>query len=141
MYKCTVDYLDFDGNERHEDCYFNMTKAEAFKFENTAKGGVTNVLKEIVMTDDNVKLIELFERFVKMSYGKKSSDGRKFVKSDEIFEEFAQTEAYSVIFMHLISDSKFAADFVNGVLSTINGKPNVTTNISYKDFDNLNTNN
>lgn len=116
MLKKTVTYVDYNGVERTEDFYFNLTKAEVAEMELSVQGGFSKMLEEIVVSKDNVQIVNLFKQMVLKSYGEKSPDGRRFMKSDEIAQAFAQTEAYSEIFMELALDEKKAADFVNGIM-------------------------
>ena len=116
MIKKTVTYVDYNGVERTEDFYFNLSKAEVAEMELSVQGGFSKMLEEIVASKDNVQIVNLFKQMVLKSYGEKSPDGRRFIKSDEIAQAFAQTEAYSEIFMELALDEKKAADFVNGIM-------------------------
>ena len=116
MLKKTVTYVDYNGMERTEDFYFNLTKAEVAEMELSVQGGFSKMLEEIVASKDNVQIVNLFKQMVLKSYGEKSPDGRRFMKSEEIARAFAQTEAYSEIFMELALDEKKAADFVNGIM-------------------------
>ena len=116
MLKKTVTYVDYNGVERTEDFYFNLTKAEVAEMELSVQGGFSKMIEEIVASKDNVQIVNLFKQMVLKSYGEKSPDGRRFIKSDEIAQAFAQTEAYSEIFMELALDEKKAADFVNGIM-------------------------
>ena len=116
MLKKTVTYVDYNGLERTEDFYFNLTKAEVAEMELSVQGGFSKMLEEIVASKDNVQIVNLFKQMVLKSYGEKSPDGRRFMKSEEIAQAFAQTEAYSEIFMELALDEKKAADFVNGIM-------------------------
>ena len=116
MLKKTVTYVDYNGVERTEDFYFNLSKAEVAEMELSVQGGFSKMLEEIIASKDNVQIVNLFKQMVLKSYGEKSPDGRRFNKSDEIAQAFAQTEAYSEIFMALALAEKKAADFVNGIL-------------------------
>ena len=116
MLKKTITYVDYNGVERTEDFYFNLSKAEVAEMELSVQGGFSKMLEEIVASKDNVQIVNLFKQMVLKSYGEKSPDGRRFIKSDEIAQAFAQTEAYSEIFMELALDEKKAADFVNGIM-------------------------
>lgn len=117
MYKKTIKYTDFDGNERTEDCYFNLTKAEVIMWLTTS-GDYTldKVLNRIVSERNGTKIMEMFEDLIRRSYGRKSLDGRKFEKSEEIWQDFKSTEAYSELFMSVVTDAKNAADFVNNII-------------------------
>lgn len=116
MIKKTVTYVDYNGVERTEDFYFNLTKAEVAEMELSVQGGFSKMLEEIVASKDNVQIVNLFKQMVLKSYGEKSPDGRRFIKSEEIAQAFAQTEAYSEIFMELALNEDKAAEFVNGIM-------------------------
>ena len=119
MYKETIKYLDFNGVEREEDFYFHMTHAEMIKYSASENGGLDVVLKKLVQTEDAMKVLELFERLIRMAYGERSADGRYFTKSVEATEQFIASEAYSNLFMKFLQDGDYAAKFVNGITSSI----------------------
>ena len=116
MLKKTVTYVDYNGVERTEDFYFNLSKAEVTEMELSVRGGLSAMLEELVKSGDNARIVEIFKDLVLRSYGEKSADGKRFVKSKELSEAFSQTEAYSEIFMELALDEKAAAAFLNGIL-------------------------
>ena len=116
MFKKTISYVDFDGNERTEDFYFNLTKAELTEMEFGTDGGLTKTLLNIIATNDEKRLVEHFKKIIQKSYGVKSLDGRRFIKTPEVIDEFMQTEAYSIFFMELANDAEAATAFVNGIL-------------------------
>lgn len=116
MYKKTITYTDYNGVERTENFYFNLTKAELLEMEMTASGGFAEMVTNIVKAKDAPTLIKLFKELILKSYGEKSQDGKRFMKSEEISNAFAQTEAYSQLFMELATDDKAGADFVNGIV-------------------------
>lgn len=116
MIKKTVTYMDYNGVERTEDFYFNLTKAEVAEMEMSVEGGFSKMLEEIVASKDNVKIVSLFKQMVLKAYGEKSADGRRFMKSEEISKAFSETEAYSEIFMSLALNESEAAAFVNGIM-------------------------
>lgn len=116
MLKKTVTYVDYNGMERTEDFYFNLSKAEVAEMELSVEGGFSKMLEEIVASKDNVRIVNLFKQMVLKAYGEKSQDGRRFIKSEEISQAFAQTEAYSEIFMELALNTDAAAAFVNGIM-------------------------
>lgn len=116
MLKKTVSYVDYNGVERTEDFYFNLSKAEVAEMELSVEGGFSKMLEDVVKSKDNVKIVNIFKQMVLKAYGEKSADGRRFVKSEELAQAFAQTEAYSEIFMELALDSNAAAAFVNGIM-------------------------
>lgn len=116
MLKKNIKYVDYDGNERTEDFYFNLNKAEVVELQLGTVGGLTKTLEKIVQEKDASRIIEYFKTLILKAYGEKSADGRRFIKSQELRDAFEQTEAYSELFMELASNAQMAAEFVNGVL-------------------------
>ena len=116
MIKKTMTYTDFNGVERKEDFYFNLTKAEVLKMEMGVKGGLAEQIKRIVDTQDQPAIIEIFEDLIQKSFGVKTPDGRGFLKRKEDLEAFISTQAYSDLYMELATDDKKAAEFINGIV-------------------------
>ena len=112
----TITYTDYNGTERTEKFYFNLSKAELMEMELTTAGGYGEMLQNIVNAQDGPTLIKIFKELVLKAYGQKSPDVKRFIKSEELSTEFAQTEAYSMLFMELATDSEAAAKFVNGII-------------------------
>lgn len=108
--------MDFDGNTRTEDFYFNLTKAEVVEMEMSTDGGMVQMLEKIVATQDSKRIIEIFRELVLKAYGEKSADGRRFIKNQELRDSFSQTEAYSDLFMELATNADAASVFVNGIV-------------------------
>ena len=115
MLKKTITYTDYEGVERTEDFYFNLTKAECVEMQWSAEGGMAKRLQKIVATQDTKQIVEIFKDIILRSYGEKSDDGRRFIKSKELSDAFSQTEAYSELYMELSRDDKAAAAFINGI--------------------------
>ena len=119
MFKKTITYVDFDGVERTEDFYFNLSKSEVIKLELSYPGGFEKYIDTIVKSNDGAAIMKVFNDIIMMSYGEKSTDGKRFVKSKELSDAFAQTPAYDQIFIELCTDNNAAAAFVNGVMPTL----------------------
>lgn len=119
MLKKTITYTDFNGVERTEDFYFNLTKAEIAEMELEVPGGMTTMIERITKTQDTPSLIKVFKELILRSYGKKSDDGRRFIKNKELVEEFKDSEAYSELFMELATNAEAASAFVNGITPKI----------------------
>ena len=115
MIKKTITYTDYNGNQRTESFWFNLTKAEVTRMEMSVQGGMAEMIEKIVAAKDAPAIIKIFKDLVLKAYGEKSPDGKRFIKSDEISAAFAQTEAYSELFMELATDAEAAAAFVNGI--------------------------
>lgn len=116
MIKKTITYIDYNGNERTEDHYFDLSKAELMEMQLSINGGFDALLQQIIDAKDVPTLAKLFKDLILKSYGKKHVDGIQFEKSEEISRVFSQTGAYSELYMELMTDSKKAAEFVNGII-------------------------
>lgn len=116
MIKKTIAYTDYNGVERKEDFYFNLTKAEVMELEMSTKGGLAEMIQRIVAAQDQPAIIKIFKELIIKAYGVKSPDGKKFIKNQEVVDDFVQTEAFSELFMELATDADAAAKFVNGIV-------------------------
>ena len=116
MIKKTITYTDYNGSERTEDFYFNLSKAELMEMEMSIPGGMEGMLKKIIAAQDTGKIMEVFKKILLKAYGEKSEDGKRFIKSSELSKAFSETEAYSIMFVELAQDAKKAAEFVNGII-------------------------
>lgn len=116
MFKKTITYTDYNGNERTEDFYFNLTKAELMEMEMSIPGGMKGMLEKIISAQDTGKIIDTFKKILLKSYGEKSEDGKRFIKSPELSKAFSETEAYSIMFVELAQDATKASEFINGII-------------------------
>lgn len=116
MLKQTIEYTDYDGNKVTEELHFNLNKAELMEMQLSTQGGLAEHLQKIVDQNDQQQIMAVFKNIILKAYGKKSEDGKRFIKSKELTEEFVQSEAYSELFMKLISDEQMAANFMNGII-------------------------
>lgn len=116
MLKKTITFIDYYGEERTQDFYFNLTKSELTVMNLSEDGGVERLIERITQTRDTKRLIEYFQDLILRSYGEKSQDGLRFIKSEELSRAFSQTPAYDILFMELATYSEKAAEFVNGIV-------------------------
>ena len=125
MLKKTITYTDYNGNERTEDFFFNLSKAEVVEMELGVSGGLTQMVQRIVAAQDGTQIIKTFKEIVLKAYGEISPDGKRFVKSDELSTAFSQTEAYSNLFMELATNHDAAAAFINAIVPQEEGSTEV----------------
>lgn len=121
MIKKTITYHDYNDLERKEDFYFNLSKAEVLDWETSISGGLSEWIKKVSNTQDQPALMDLFKKLITKSYGEKSADGKRFMKTDPVtgrplYEAFCETEAFSQLYMELATNADKAADFVKGIL-------------------------
>ena len=116
MIKKTMTYTDYNGNERTEDFYFHLNKAEIMRMEMSTAGGLAERIQRIVAAQDQPAIIAVFEELIQKSFGVKTPDGKGFLKRPEDLEAFVATEAYSDLFMELATNADAASEFVNGIV-------------------------
>ena len=119
MLKKTIKYTDYDGRERSENFYFYLNKAELMDMELGVDGGMQQMIQLIIDKQDIPKIVNAFKTIILKAYGEKSPDGRRFIKSEELSKAFSQTEAYSNLYMELITDAKAAAAFINSIVPEV----------------------
>ena len=116
MLKKTIKYTDYNGNEREEDFYFNLTKAELIELEASVNGGYTELIKQLINTTNTAEIAKVWKDVILNAYGVKSVDGKRFIKNQDVKDEFVQSEAYSELYMELLSDPKKASAFIEAIL-------------------------
>lgn len=120
MYAKKIKFTDFNGNEREQTFYFNLTKAELAELQLSHEGGLQEYLQKIIDSQKTTEIAEIFKKLILMSYGEKSDDGMRFIKKDPVrgrlADEFEQTDAYSELFMELAQNDVAASEFMNNIL-------------------------
>lgn len=117
MIERSITFTDYNGKERTETFCFHLNKAEIAEWL-TTDGDYTfdEVLKKITEQRNGKETIAIFKDLIQRSYGEKSIDGRRLIKTEEAKQNFMETEAYSELFMELCTDTSKAIEFVNGIL-------------------------
>ena len=118
MIKWPIEYTTYDGETIKEDFYFHLNKAELAQMQFDVNGAYSQYIERIQNERDLKALGEEYSNLILNSYGKKSDDGKIFRKSKELRDDFKCSEAYSVLYMELLSDADKAAKFARGVLPT-----------------------
>lgn len=116
MLKRPITYFDFDGNEATEEFYFNLSKVELAQLQFSSDEGFSAMLEKIMASEDKKAILDTFTDIIGLSYGIRSDDGKRFIKSPQLSEEFKQTPAFDALIMSLVGDAGAAAAFVIGVI-------------------------
>ena len=116
MIKKTIEFKDFNGNDRKEDHYFNLSEAELIEMEYGIKGGYNALIQQIIESQDTPSIMKVFKEIIMKSYGKKSLDGSRFEKSEEITNAFLQSNAYNTLFMEFMGNPEGFASFLAGII-------------------------
>lgn len=116
MIKKTIEYTDFNDIAHEEDFYFNFTKDELIQLGVKYPGGLEAKIDRLIKTENTQEIYDIFRTIVLESYGEKSEDGKRFIKSEEMAKAFSQTNAFSELIMSLVNDAEYAAKFMEGLL-------------------------
>lgn len=117
MLKKKISYEDYEGNQRTEECYFNLSKAEISRyFFEHGNDGLFDYLLNIAATKNTKGMMDFIAEIISISYGVKSEDGKRFIKDPGYTRAFTQTEAYSVLFMELLTKENAITDFLMGIM-------------------------
>lgn len=116
MLKKRIKYTDYNGVEKEKDFFFNLKKSELVDLAYKTPGGFINYINKITEANDESALWKAFRDVVVMSYGEKSDDGERFIKTPELAAAFEQTEAFSELIMELIEQDGAAESFINSVM-------------------------
>lgn len=118
MIKKTINFKDFDGNPRTEDFYFNLTVDEIMELQFSETEGLAEYINTIIKSDDNAEIYQTFKKIILKAIGKKSDDGRRFMKSEEIKDEFSQTNAFSAMLVEFMTNAEAGASFIDALIPT-----------------------
>lgn len=116
MLKKLIKYTDYNGNEREEEFWFNLSKADLARLEFSKDGGLEAVVKRLTNKLSGPEIYKIFEDIVLGAYGEKSDDGRRFIKSPELSKAFSETPAYDELLIEILKSEETAAAFINGIL-------------------------
>lgn len=114
MLKRTIKYTAYDGKEYEEHFYFNMNKAELLELSVSVEGGYASMIQQVVDTNDVRGYLAIVKDLIDHAYGKKTPDGKRFVKRPEYLEELKSSEAYSELIVELADPENFLP-FIKGV--------------------------
>lgn len=120
MLRKTVKYTDLNGEERQEQFYFNLNEVELSRLVAELGADIDVYTRKLAESQDASAMIAFIERLILGSYGEKSADGKRFVKSKEKTEAFEQSNAYAALFMQMLQDPKQSTAFGTGVISVAN---------------------
>lgn len=116
MLKKPITYIDYDGNKRTENFWFNLDEGEILELQMSSEGGLTAMLEKMIEEKDGKRILAMMKEIIMKAYGEKSLDGRRFEKSEAKSIAFTQTRAYSELLMELYRDAGAAAEFMNKII-------------------------
>lgn len=114
MFKKTITYTDFNGDDRTADFYFHLSKADLIRL--ASSGGLEEYIKRIIAEKDNEKIFAEFEKIIRLSVGVRSADGQTFRKDEEAQAQLLFSPAYDELMVELVTNAKAAGDFIAKLL-------------------------
>lgn len=132
MFSDKITYEDFNGNVQTEEVFFNLSKMELLALDPKGPEGYAEKLQKVANSDNVIEILNSFKDIVKLSYGVKSEDGKRFIKSEEVFKDFEESPAYDEFMTKLMSEEDYALDFMLGAMPSVEG---VTKESVLKDMD------
>ena len=129
MFKHTITYTDFNNTERTEDFYFHLSLPEVTRLEAEIGKPLNTYAQEVAANQNMQELLGFIERIVLSSYGRKSSDGKSFIKTPELRQEFEYSQAYAELFEQLLTNPELARKFGESVADNGKGKNKVTPKV------------
>lgn len=116
MFSRTFEYIGYDGQPHKDTWWFNLSEAELYKLELSNLGGMNGMMNRLLRESKPGEIVEVFENLILSSVGERSVDGRKFIKNEEIRNDFYQSKAYSDLFVELVSSGEKLAAFLKGAI-------------------------
>lgn len=117
-----ITYTDYKGNSKTKKCFFNLTSIEIAEMETSEEGSLTGMINKITETGDPSTIVKFFKTVILKSYGEVSENGERFVKVDSngipLSVAFSQTDAYSKLFVEMVSDPNVFVQFINNLIPT-----------------------
>lgn len=111
MFKHTVEYVDFNGNQRKEELLFHLSLPEVTRLQAEIGKDIKDHVQELVANQDLNELLKFMETMMLNAYGQKTSDGKSFQKSRALRESFEYSQAYAEIFEQMMTNPELAKKF------------------------------
>lgn len=116
MVRKEISYTDFNGRSQKDIAYFNMNKAELGKLQMRENGTYIDRLQDLVARRKVEEMFNFVYNLILDSYGERDPEGRKFIKSKELRDDFEQSIAFSEFLMELVSNGDKLSDFITSIL-------------------------
>jgi hypothetical protein len=114
--KKTVTWTDLLGDKHTDDLYFHLKQDELVEMELGHRGETfSSYLQTMVKSDDKAAILMAVKKIIAAAYGRRSEDGRTFDKDDAWTKEFMKSQAYTSLFMELVTSETAAIEFVMGI--------------------------
>jgi hypothetical protein len=115
--KKSIKFKNLDGVEEEVVYYFHMNRGDVAMMEVSSQGGYSGYLEKIIKDNDRGAIARAIKELILVSVGyRDKDDAGRFIKTDEYAKAFSQTEAFSELYLELITDTAASIEFFKGVL-------------------------
>lgn len=111
MLKIDIAYKDLDDNDAMETCYFNISMPELVELGED----LSEKLTKVVAQGTGKQIMSAFQHLISLTYGERSEDNKRFSKNALLTADFMTSPVYEALFMRLLTEPGFAAEFITGV--------------------------
>lgn len=116
MFSREFEYTGYDGKPKKDTYWFNLSEAELYEIDLSSIHGFTGEMNRLLKEERTKEIVEAFKGIILGAVGTVSADGRKFIKNDDIREDFYRSKAYSQLFVELVSSGEKVAEFLKGAI-------------------------
>ena len=116
MVERTFTCKGFDGKNYEETYGFYLSRADLLKINLGSFVGLDVLMQKLIDAKNGTEIMNIIDRIMMTAVGHESADHKKFLKNDEIRDDFRQSDAYSQLFEELVTDAKKASSFLIGCL-------------------------
>lgn len=116
MHKIVIQYQDFEEQTQVEEAYFNLSRAKIIDMAITGEADILlGNLRDAVKSEDGKELIHLVRDLIHLSYGEKDPDGKTFRQSEQLSNDFLQSQPFDQMFYDMIMSPEQVLKFVEAL--------------------------
>jgi hypothetical protein len=116
MFERKFTYEGFDGKTYEDTWGFYLSKADILEIQLGTFVGLDQLMKRLIETQNGKEIMAVVKEIILKSVGHTSPDGRKFLRNEDLRDEFYQTDAYSQLFTELVTDPEKVLEFIFGAV-------------------------
>lgn len=111
-----VTYTDYNGDEQTEKYYFDLTVPEMLELSFSSAGDIQSTLERLSNSRKVGEIFNIIQTLIFKSVGVKSDDGKRFVKNEEVLNDFKQSRGYESFLMKMMQDTDYASKFIEQLI-------------------------
>ena len=116
MISYTIKYTDLLDNEAEDKVYFHLTKDEVYDLIAERRKTLLGQASRIQEDQDFLEGYQFVRDIVLRSYGERSDDGKRFIKTEGATTAFRQSLLFDEVLEKIFESDKSADAFVNAVM-------------------------